>query len=237
MKDYISSLSFDQKFALFYGILLGDGCLSRYDSNGKERRILCITGSYKDDAEFFDNILIPLIYSFTGRYPTVKLRPKWGAREIAFKNKDLFLKIESLGFNSGKKKDIPIPSIFDENLQFVIGGLFATDGCLTIVNNNGTRYPRLFFTACLPTAFRKISDYLVGNGISASCYTAKRHKLDEKSFRESKIKYVISSNGRRNTEKFRELIGFVNPKHEARYNSYLSNLMALGRFELPTSAL
>ena len=235
--DYLSSLNREQKFALLYGVLLGDGCLSRHTaSEGRERRLLIVTGSYYDDTAFFDDILVPLFCSFTGNSPTVKLRPKYGAREIVVSNKELFTKIESLGFNSGKKKDIIIPSIFDETLMpFVISGLFATDGSFTIVNNNGTKYPRLFFTACLPSAFYKISDYLVKNGISASCYTAKRQNFNG-CYRQVKTKYVISSNGRKNTERFRELIGFINPKHEYRYQNYLK-YMALGRIELPTPCL
>ncbi len=142
-----------------------------------------------------------------------------------------------MGFTVGKKKDIPIPSIFDEDLmRFVLAGLFATDGCLTIVNNSG-KYPRMFFTAALPTAFGKITDYLNNNGISASCYTRKFIKIHEKAFRKTKTHYVISSNGPRNAEKFRELIGFINPKYEARYQYYLNNKMAVGRIELPTPTL
>ncbi|MBS3083701.1 LAGLIDADG family homing endonuclease [Candidatus Pacearchaeota archaeon] len=200
--------------------------------------MIVVTGSYYDDAEFFDEVLVPLFCSFTGTSPTVKLRQKYGARDIFVSNKELFAKIESLGFNSGKKKDILIPSIFDGDLmRFVLAGLFATDGCLTIVNNNGTKYPRMFFTACLPTAFSKVSEYLNNKGISANCYTQKRVKVHEKSFRKTKDSYVISSNGSKNTEEFRNLIGFINPKHESRYQSYLRSKMALGRIELPTSCL
>lgn len=234
----VTTLTYEQRFALLYGILLGDGCLSRYTTcDGRERKMLIVTGSYRDDVEFFDNILVPLFCSFTGTSPTVKLRFKYGAREIVVSNKELFSKIESLGFNSGKKKDIPIPSIFDGDLmRFVLAGLFATDGCLTIVNNSG-KYPRMFFTAALPTAFAKIVEYLNNNGISASCYTRKFIKIHEKAFRKTKIHYVISSNGPKNAEKFRNLMGFINPKHEARYQIYLKNKMAMERIELSTPAL
>ena len=234
----VASLNYEQRFALLYGVLLGDGCLSRYKTkDGRERKMLIVTGSYDDDAEFFDSIVAPLFCSFTDTLPKIKLRHKYGAREIAVSNKELFAKIESVRFNAGKKKDIPIPSIFNDNLiNFVLAGLFATDGCLTIVNNNGTKYPRMFFTAALPTAFYKITEYLNNNEISASCYTRKFIKIHEKAFKKTKTHYVISSNGPKNAGKFRELIGFINPKHEARYQNYLLSKMAPGRIELPTSA-
>ena len=113
----VNSLTYEQRFALLYGILLGDGCISRYKTkDGRERKIIVVTCSYRDDAEFFDKIVAPLFCSFTGHLPKVKLRPKYGARDIFVSNKELFAKIESLGFTVGKKKDIPIPSLFGEDL-------------------------------------------------------------------------------------------------------------------------
>lgn len=219
----INKMSEEERLALLFGVLLGDGCLSHLYFKNRERRAFYVTGNYYDDGEFFDRVVIPLARSFTHRELSVKLRPKYGAREITFSNKDLFLRYESLGFNSGKKGNIAIPPIFTGHLmRYVVAGLLATDGCLTIVNNNGTQYPRLFFTACLPTAFGQICDYLNKINIKSSFYTAKRVDIGQ-SFRQIKTKYVVSSNGKENIRKFSELIGFLNPKHEARYQNYLRN--------------
>ena len=72
----------------------------------------------------------------------------------------------------------------------------------------------------------------------AHCFfdTQKRIKIPEKSFKRTKTPYVVSSNGPKHAEKFRSLIGFINPKHEFRYQYYIKNKMAPGRIELPTSA-
>ncbi|MEK6909430.1 MAG: hypothetical protein AABX23_05275 [Nanoarchaeota archaeon] len=84
----VAFLSYEQRFALLYGILLGDGCLSRYFSNNRKRCVIVVTGSYYDDVDFFDKIVAPLFCSFTGNFSKVKLRPKKGARDIVVSNKE-----------------------------------------------------------------------------------------------------------------------------------------------------
>jgi hypothetical protein len=44
-----------EKYALLFGILLGDGCLSHYHSkDGKEGFAIAITGNIHDDQDFFE---------------------------------------------------------------------------------------------------------------------------------------------------------------------------------------
>ena len=233
----INEMSEDERMALLFGILLGDGCLSYYKrGTGRRRFCVAITGSFYDDRPFYEFVLMPLVFSLTGKKIKIKDRPKYGAIELNILNKSLFLKIESLGFNSGKKEDIQIPYEFhiDNLMRFVVAGLFSTDGGLTLVNNNGTIYPRLFFTAALPSTFEFIFDYLNGLGIKTSFYSAKRIS-NRGGFIRTKQQYVLCSNGRSNLEKFAHLIGFVNPKHQTKYEKYVG--LAVPRIELGTPCL
>ncbi len=233
----LAELNETERLALLFGILLGDGCLSHHVSKiGKHYYNIIITCNYYDDKPFFNEVVQPLIFSLTGRRVRIKERPLYGAIDIYLFSKYLFYVLSDLGFTVGKKKDIIIPSIFHGDcLKYVVAGLFATDGCLTLVNNSGTIYPRIFFTASLPSAFLTISKYLTSLNIKNGFYTAKRKFMGD-SFVYKKQQYVISSNGPINAQKFRDLIGFINPKHELRYSSYIERV-AVPRIELGTPAL
>ena len=114
----LNSLNSEQKFALFYGVMLGDGCLSQYKykrESGKTRECftICVTGSLKSDRKFFENVLTPLLRSFGRKSVTIKERKYCGAIEINFPDKKLFDRINSYGFPIGKKgAKIKIPEYF-----------------------------------------------------------------------------------------------------------------------------
>lgn len=232
-------MEFNKETALLFGVMLGDGCLSHYfSSDGKERFAISITGNYYDDKEFYKNFLSPLLSAVSGRNISIRERPKYGRRDINFCDKDLFYKIKSLGFSVGKKGDIMIPRRFKGPLmRYVIAGLFSTDGCLSLVNNCGKLYPRLFITATLPSALNEASDYLNSIEIKTSFYSRKFRK-PSKSYPIKKKQYVLCSNGKNNLEKFRQRVGFINPKHELRYQKYIAYTkkeMAVEGVEPPTS--
>ena len=110
----LNSLNDKDKFALFYGIMLGDGCLSQYKPKDRnERFAIVITGGLKDDREFFEHILVPLLKSFGRRSVTIKERKSCGAIEINFPDKNLFERVKSHGFPIGKKgPKLIIPKYF-----------------------------------------------------------------------------------------------------------------------------
>ena len=112
--NLLTKLNDDEKFALFYGIMLGDGCLSHYKSKyGSIGYAISITCNYYDDQEFFKEIVLPLTISLRGKNINIKQRPKKGTIELNFCDKILFNKINSFGFPIGKKgKDLIIPEKF-----------------------------------------------------------------------------------------------------------------------------
>ncbi len=199
--------------ALFYGILMGDGCLSRCGTGW----FVVITCHIHDDRPFFDDIVIPLTTKLRGKNVKYAIRPKYGKIEINFSDKELFNKIKSLGFPVGLKGNMSIPDVFSRKLlKHIVSGLFATDGSLFFANNNGTLYPRLEIHMIASNTIYRVQEFLAENGIKGNVY-----KRDRKENHHQAI-FRIEIPGRPNLLKFRKVIGFINPKHEDKFQKYMA---------------
>lgn len=200
----------NKELALFYGILAGDGCISR---SGKKYYI-SITCHIRDDRKFFSNVVIPITEKLRGKKVKPKLREKYGKIELNFTDKRLFGKIKAIGFPVGKKgKRIKIPKFFPKYLwKYVINGLFSTDGCITFANNNGTLYPRIEIQSTAKKLLSQVSKYLIENGLWGHVY-----KINAK----PGVIYRLEFPGKNNLNKFRRVIGFSNPKHEEKFQKYV----------------
>lgn len=255
-----------EKYALLFGIMLGDGCLSNYlDKDDRERFAVCITCSYYDDREFFENIIIPLLIFLRGKQTKFKERLKEGVIYVNFPDKRLFYKIKTLGFPVGKKgPNLIIPKIFYEKnlLKYIVQGFFATDGCLVLTKNHNKFYPRLESHATHKILLKQICDYLNSLGMKGYFYSSK--SKPDPQWKIVRDKYKFQFNGKKNLILFNDIVGFVNPKHKKRFlnflkysneydkkmgmtlpkekkvmrkviNSSFYKLVALGRVELPIS--
>jgi hypothetical protein len=97
-------LNDDEKFGLFYGIMLGDGCLYHYFTKDKrEYFVVCITGYAKDDKPFYEQVITFLLKSFGRKLVTIKEIRDCGAIELNFSDKILFDLVVAFGFPVGKK--------------------------------------------------------------------------------------------------------------------------------------
>ncbi|MFH1473873.1 MAG: LAGLIDADG family homing endonuclease [Candidatus Aenigmatarchaeota archaeon] len=200
----------DSKLATLYGIMLGDGCLS----NSCNKYFISISGSFYDDEPFFNKVVIPIFSKIRGKQTKYRKRPKQGKIEINISDKKMFLYLKSLGFPVGRKLDrIFIPKIFYEKglVKFVISGVFATDGSLVITNNNGIPYPRLEITSKCLRFLNQIKNFLMENKMKGNVY---------RNNRKNGLIYRLEFPGKNNLEKFIELIGFINPKHVSKHNTF-----------------
>ena len=198
----------NKNFALLYGILLGDGCISSSSS----KYFISVVGNIYDDIHFYEKIVIPLFNGFRDKNTVYRKRPKYGKIEINFSDKDLFQYIRSVGFPVGKKgTKLLIPNKLRKYTKEVIAGLFATDGSLVLTDNNGILYPRIEIRSLSRKMLEQTRDFLNMNGLNGYVY-----KVKEKS-----IMYRLQFNGRKNLFKFRKKIGFINPKHEDKFNRYI----------------
>ncbi|RLG09345.1 hypothetical protein DRN73_10065 [Candidatus Pacearchaeota archaeon] len=218
-------MSQKEKFALFFGILLGDGCLSEYvNKKGKKSFLISISGDYYSDKAFYSNILCLLINElrFNKKPIKIKERPNYGKLEILFSDKELFNKIKELNFPVGKKgPNLFIPDYFCERnlIRCIIAGFFATDGSLVLTKNPNKFYPRIEGTSISKKLINQIVNYLNTIGMKGYFYVAKRKKVDDWGFRQQAYRFQF--NGIKNLLLFKKLISFVNPKHNKKFINFL----------------
>ena len=228
------ALKLNRSFAILYGIMLGDGCLSLTSRN---KKIVFIAGSLKDDIPFFENIIKPIIKKQINKDISIKYRYKIGCINLFFSSVKLYDYISNLGYPIGKKGDkLFIPQVFyDKKLvKYVLQGFFATDGSLVLTDNNGTLYPRVEANGIAKKLIEEISVYLNSTGIKCNLYLAKRKVYS--GYPNPQEQFRIQINGKDNLKKFIKSIGFINPKHLESLNHYYKKV-APPRIELGTSAL
>lgn len=215
----IKNLNYDERFALFYGIMLGDGCLSLV--KGK-KKFISITGSSEDDLPFFQEVISFLLKEFRGKSTNIKFRKNCRAIDFNFVDNRLFDLISSKGFPIGKKgPNLIIPEIFykDNLLKQITQGFFATDGSLVLTKNPNKFYPRIEARVIHGELINQLYDYLntlgmVGNHYDCGSRNYSRWKNVQKQYR-------FQFNGKKNLLLFNEKIGFVNPKHVRKFENFL----------------
>ena len=203
-------LKLTRNFAILYGIMLGDGCLSLVYGR---KKYISIAGSMQDDVPFFEKIIQPIIKSLINKDIPIKFYKPKNSIQLNFVNHKLFDFISDFGFVIGKKGDkLFIPKIFygKKLVKYAIQGFFATDGSLVLTNNNRTLYPRVEATSISQFLLREISDYLNQKGINCKFYKAKR--INENHYQNTQDSYRLQMNGKDNLKKFGKVIGFINPK-------------------------
>jgi len=216
----LGDLNYDERFALFYGIMLGDGCLSLVNN---KKKFISITCSLDDDLPFFQKVVSILLREFRGKETNIKFRKACRAIDFNFTDKKLFDLIHFKGFPIGKKgPNLIIPDFFYEKclLKYIVQGFFATDGSLVLTKNPNKFYPRIEGNGISKNLIFQISDYLREIGMKGKFYEAKGKKSNfDKGF--SQKQYRFQFNGKENLLLFNEKIGFVNPKHTLKFNNFL----------------
>lgn len=209
----------DKDFALLYGIMLGDGCLSLFN---KRTKFITITGSSKDDLPFFREIISPVLKRFRGKDTNIKFRKDCNAIEFNFTDFNLFDFIYSVGFPIGKKgTEILIPKIFYEKnlMRYITQGFMATDGSLVLTKNPNKYYPRIESMAICKNVLKQIYDYLCLLGMNGAFYLAKSKPYYK--WKNVQERYRFQFNGKQNLLIFNEKVGFVNPKHIKKFINFM----------------
>lgn len=206
-------MKMDKDFALLYGIMLGDGCLSFVKP---KYYFLSITGHAVDDRPFFNKIVKPLLDKYVERDVKIKERYKKNTIELQPACKEFFKELNKIGFPIGLKgPSLQIPKSLNKYMKEITQGYFATDGCLVLTNNHGILYPRIEFASISRRLLEQVREYLESIGMSAKIYISHKSKGNWQTL------YRIQSNGLYNLEIFRYKVSFVNPKHEIKYKRYV----------------
>lgn len=223
--NYIESFNEEEKFALLFGILAGDGCLSAYTSYNKKYYAIVVTGSSLDDIPFYEQIVIPLINSLReGNKKSVKIKKRLdcNAIEILFTDKILFNKLKSYEFPVGKKgQQLIIPQTFyDKKLvKYIVQGFFATDGSLVLTKNPNKFYPRVEARVIHKDFLKQIYGYLISLGLNGAYYLCKARPDPRWKVVQDQCRFQF--NGKNNLLLFNELVGFINPKHKQKFLDFI----------------
>jgi len=125
----------DEKFALFLGMLCGDGCLSiSHNGEGYRDYPIQFYNTNKQIVIQFQNLLSEL-FTISSKILVSKRENKQDLWYISKCSKESYLKIKETGFPEGVKRDVlRIPQLIkegtnEEKLSFVYDFLI-TDGCL-----------------------------------------------------------------------------------------------------------
>ena len=202
----------NENFALFYGIMLGDGCISKV---GNTHHFISIACNFHSDQPFVNSIL-PLLEEIRGKAVRAYDRSDQGKIEVIFSDKSLFTRLQELGFPVGKKgPNLSILKEFEPFMKEVTQGFLATDGCVIVIDNNGTMYPRIELSSISKKLLEQFKEYLSSVGVSSKVYLCKEYKNTWHS------KFRLQINGKKNLIAFKEKIGFVNPKHQQKYDDFM----------------
>ena len=138
----------NREFCEFYGVLIGDGCLSSFRiSSGKQHYEIRIDGNADTDYFYYLYFLLPLIKKVFDKAVRINFRKDCNGIFVRFKHKQLALFLnKELNFPFGKKKNIAIHEKIlndDKKILNVLRGIFDTDGCLYFTKNNSKKrsYP------------------------------------------------------------------------------------------------
>ena len=128
----------NKKLAEFYGVLLGDGCISKHKIKSSIKYAIRIDGNSLVDGAYY-KYLKSLIKDITGRELKIGYRKKCNGIYLVLYHKNFasFLH-HNLNFPYGKKLEISIPKVFQEEpyINHLLRGFFDTDGCLYFTKNN-----------------------------------------------------------------------------------------------------
>lgn len=117
------------------GVLIGDGCISRYQTKeGRTRTFLLFSGHSENDVSYYKNTIVPIFQKEFG--VTGRLYARKDAKTLTYwvGNKEVINYFLNLGIPLGKKSaKIKIPAVIRQDpilLKACIRGIFNTDGCI-----------------------------------------------------------------------------------------------------------
>lgn len=205
----------------FYGILMGDGCISQYRDYQKANRLdTVVTGDKRNEVSYFLYIKSLLKEEFgVGAY-LYEYKTENTVRLI-IRNKAFASFLLELGFPCGKKYEkLIIPNRFIQlewnDLKHLIRGLFDTDGSIYAKKNEQYRYPYVSLSSKSILLLQQI------------------HKI----LRDRNYPFYINCNenlvmkGIENTKRWMADVGTSNPKHKFKYNHWLRHGSLPARLEM-----
>ncbi|MDD5148510.1 MAG: LAGLIDADG family homing endonuclease [Candidatus ainarchaeum sp.] len=224
-KDLIKKIILPKEISLdlcyVIGAHIGDGSMNRYVYPKQiDYRCSCC-GHQINDRKWYETVLIPL-YKKLFNLKLVGKKCSDGTYAIQFRSKAIVTFYNKcMGLPLGSKSTIvDIPKIvLDSGLESTlacISGVFDTDFYLGFKNKNKTvhSYPVIDLRTNSPYLAKTISNVLNKIGISNS--TGPTKQFDKRNGKISE-EYYVTTRGRKNVDKWFELIGSRNPNYFSKY--------------------
>ncbi len=189
-----------EKLAELYGILLGDGCVTKIKSYKVGTYEIRIVGDSRHDKEYLINYVKGMIETlFDVKVKLVGYKGK-NALGLVAHGKKLVEFFESKGFKPGNKitNQLRIPYWIRSKSNFLkvcIRGLYDTDGGIYKLNNQNVY--QICFTNYNSRLLNDVRDSLLFLGMNPSKIYNKNIRITKKS----------------ELRKFLKLVGFSNPRH------------------------
>lgn len=190
------------------GIVAGDGSIFYSEKNGDYK--VQISGDYSEGG--YHDYIIFLFRNIFNKVP--KRRYKKDGISLCLNSKEVVSCLLNLGLPAGKKKDvIDVPCGIRSNKRLsssFLRGLSDTDFSVCFKKGGRKRnsYPRISVEMHSKKIIESVKLILSDLDISFCCYNRRRMT----SFGEFDS-YCLDINGRKNLEKWMELVGFRNRKH------------------------
>lgn len=214
--------------AEFIGILTGDGYIGQYILSDRVVSSIEISANKIKDLAYINNFVAPLVKKLFNLNPNIYYRNKENTSRLIIYSKDIVQFIHELDFPLGNKGFISPPKWILKNKPFFkrfIRGFFDTDGCITLKNKEGKKYPVANMASKSKPLLESISIFLKKNEISS--YLGRTISNDPR-FKKETITYKLEINGIKNIILFNQLIGSNNPRNEVKYKEMINKMGSLG---------
>ncbi len=196
-------------FLEFFGVLMGDGCIVKFKkppSDSDYLRIF-ISGNSKRDSTYMKNYLNLILKKFQV-YAYFYQDKHTNTITAVINHKKFAEYLVSLGFPTGKKGQIEIPSwimaLSLEKKFHLIRGLFDTDGCISARKSEEYRRPLVLISSESIPLRKQLKTILREAGLPA--YDSSGN---------------VGVDGISSTKKWFELIGSNNPRNLDRYTGWV----------------
>lgn len=203
------------QLAEFFGIITGDGYMNCY---GDCDYVVEIAGNKLLDKPYLFDYVANLIKSLFGLAPCFIERKDQNSIYLRIRSKAVYEYLINKNFKKGRKEQIDIPSWILRDKEFIkyfVRGFFDTDGCISIKNKEGSKYPTLSLSSKSFLLIKSINNYL--NYLEISNCLIKDTRKDKRFKKETTV-YKLEINGHKTIEKFMGILGSSNNRNLSKYD-------------------
>jgi len=205
----------NDRLAEFLGILTGDGYMNVYRNYDY---IVEIAGNSKSDKNFLKCYVTNLMKELFNINPSYIERHNQNTAYLRIRSKVIFNYLLNKEFKRGIKGNIKVPEWIKENKQFTLAfikGLFDTDGCISLKNKEGKKYPVISLTSKSKPLLNEIKRFLDSVGLMSCMFS---YEDSNERYKTPTKVWKLEFNGHRRLNLWFEKIGSSNDRNLMKYH-------------------